>query len=303
MKLNSNRSPFKVPNIAWLTLALVFGIVLVWSSALIGSLTGSVASWVAVVLSMVGAFAAFTGLHDASHFALGKKRWLSIVAGELCSIILLANFQIFRQVHNRHHRHTNDPELDPDARLSKGPVWLLPIRWAFVDLHYLREFDRKSLCLTTWERAASWVGALMVIALAAALIGTGHWWQLLFLWILPARISLLCATYYADFVPHQRPRATPKKEHPVRHTANLRGRWWGWVLLGHNLHLIHHLYPAVPFYHCFRIWEERRSELLSRGAIEVNLFKFENVATGVHRGFRSLSKNRSIDGVGNDQNG
>ena len=290
-------NPFKVPHVAWPTLILVASVVVLWCAALMGSLTGALAPSVAAVFSVVAAHAAFTGLHDASHFALGKQSWLSILAGEVCAAILLANFQMFRQVHLRHHRHTNDPVQDPDAWLGMGPRWLFPIRWAFVDLHYLHEFDRKSLRITNWERCASWLGAL--VAVAVGLIATGHWWRLFFLWVLPARLSLLCATYYADFVPHRRPRAIPKKRHPVHHTANLRGRWLGLLLLGHNLHLIHHLYPAVPFYYCGRIWRARRSELLARGALEVTLFSLGRGTEAAERG-RNRSPSRASADLNNE---
>ena len=36
-------------------------------------------------------------------------------------------------------------------------------------------------------------------------------------------------------------------------------------LLYQNLHLIHHLYPAVPFYRYGQIWRAQRQALLDKG--------------------------------------
>ncbi|MEE3369610.1 MAG: fatty acid desaturase [Planctomycetota bacterium] len=268
---NSNRRVYQVPAVATPTVAMVVAIVAVWSSGLIGYVNGVLPLSLSFVFTLLAAYAAFTGFHDASHFALGKKRWVSVVAGELLGVILVANFQVFRQIHQRHHRHTMNTQSDPDTWLSEGPVGLLLFRWLVVDFHYIRAFKPSQLKLKQLEAIAMCTTCILAGALVAALILTGNMIALIALWIVPARISLVCAAYYANYVPHQRPNTVCREGHTITHTANIRGRFLGLLLIGHNMHLVHHLYPGVPFYQCFEIWRRRRSELLVQGAREVPL--------------------------------
>ena len=41
------------------------------------------------------------------------------------------------------------------------------------------------------------------------------------------------------------------------------------VLLGQNMHNVHHLAPNVPFYKYAAVWRARRDELLARGTREI----------------------------------
>ena len=271
MNQSNDKSIYQIPTLAIPTIALVAGILIAWSWGILGYATGGLPLGISFLMNLVAAHMAFTGLHDASHYSLGKKRWISVVAGELLCVILFANFQIFRQIHQRHHRHTNDDHEDPDAWLGVGPAWQLPLRWLAVDYHYLREFRPSQLKIGGFEKFAMVASAIATILLLSILFHTGNALAIGLLWFLPARISLVAAAYYADYVPHQRPHAIPRKKHRFLHTANIRGRWLGLLLMGHNMHLVHHLYPGVPFYRCFKIWRLRRDEWLAAGAKEVPL--------------------------------
>lgn len=240
---------------------------------MVGSLVGIMPIWAAMLMCILAAYVAFTGMHDASHLALGRDRRLSIVAGEICASILLVRFQAFRQLHQRHHRFTDEPSKDPDSWTSIGPRWQLPLRWATTDLNYYREYDPCSLNIPVSENRLSYLSAVLLIGILASLLLLGYWRQVVFLWLIPARISLFCAAYVADFLPHMRAKVPIEdNKDPCAHIAVVRG--WGLtvMLLGHNMHLIHHLYPAVPFYRCLRIWRIKQPELVARGAREVSLF-------------------------------
>ena len=272
----NERGLFHAPAVAWGTVALVSGVAVFWSLALVGALLGAVPTWVCVLLATAAAHGAFTGMHDASHLALGRDARLSVLAGELCATVLLVRFQAFRQVHLRHHKYTNDPERDPDRWTGIGPRWQLPLRWATTDLNYYLEYHPEELDIPGWQNAISWLSGGVLLGAIAALLLSGHGLVFVFCWLLPARIALFIAAYAADYLPHVRPHGTPRGEHRYRHTIVVRGRFVGFLLLGHDMHLVHHLYPAVPFYRCARIWRHRRDELLARGARE---FSIREVAT------------------------
>ena len=73
-----------------------------------------------------------------------------------------------------------------------------------------------------------------------------------------------------DYLPH-RPHLIPARADRFRATHIISGRWLTLPLCCQNYHLVHHLYPAVPFYGYGRVWHDQRDELLARGAREVPL--------------------------------
>lgn len=268
------RHLLRTPSVAWGTVGLIAGLLAAWSLAMAGALLGWAPLIVCASVATLAAHVAFTGLHESTHLSLGSDRRLNVIAGELCATVLLVRYQAFRQVHLRHHRFTNEPHKDPDRWTGLGPRWQLPLRWATTDLNYYREFDARALRIPLWQDLLSWGSLIGLGASVFALLASGHGWSLLWVWFIPARIALFLAAYLADYVPHMRPYGAPKSHERYGHTAIIRGRCLHVLLLGHNLHLVHHLYPAVPFYRCARIWRVKRAELLARGAREVPLFRW-----------------------------
>ena len=271
------RELLRKPEVAWWTVALVVAAAALWLWSLCAAVLGGTHAAVSTLTASVAAYAAFTGMHESAHYSLGRARWLSVFVGELCATILMVRFQAFRQIHLRHHRFTNDPDKDPDRWTGIGPRWQLPLRWATTDLNYYREYDAQALRIPLWQDAISWCSLVALIAAVAALLLSGHGWALLWSWLVPARVALFLAAFVADYLPHLRPHAPSRRTHRYAHTVVIRGRYVGLLSLGHNLHLVHHLYPAVPFYRCHRIWRLQRDTLLARGAREVSMFDWATI--------------------------
>ena len=71
-----------------------------------------------------------------------------------------------------------------------------------------------------------------------------------------------------DYIPHWPYHAT-HAENPYQATGIRLGQEWLWtpLLLSQNFHLMHHLYPLVPFYRYQRLWELKKDELLARSPL------------------------------------
>ncbi len=255
---------------AWPTVILLVAMCTLWFASAAAGVSGKAAVWVAILGASVADYAAFTLMHEASHGLVGRKRRvLNQVAGELCSTFLMCRFNGFRQVHLRHHRHAGNPEKDPDNFAGGGPFWLLPLRWATADLNYWFEFDDKAR-IPKLERRLSDLTWYPLLALLAVALYLGFWKELLLFWVLPARIALVVSTYFFDYLPHQRPHTVDRRVNPFQTSANLRGGpVLDVLLMGHTLHLVHHLHPAVPFYRLRALYRRIRPDLLARGAREV----------------------------------
>lgn len=258
-------SSLKAPEIATPTLLLTLGCLSLWSANLAAAMLGLVPLWLTALLGGVASFICFTPMHDASHKSITRTSWPNELIGRLCAITLVGPFPAFRYLHLAHHRHTNEDHEDPDLWSGRGPWFLLPLRWLTQDLHYyafyfmrikerpIRESGEIVATLTTYG------------VIIAALFALGYGELAVAAWLIPGRIGLTLLAFSFDYLPH-RPHAIPAKEDRFKATV-VRPVWWMTpVLLYQNYHLIHHLYPGVPFYRYASVWRDRREELLAKGA-------------------------------------
>jgi fatty acid desaturase len=247
------------PRFAWPTALLA---VVAWGAqgvALWAAWTGRWPAAAVVAVASLSAYASFTVLHEAVHGSLClRPRAINGVVARLAALPLMAPGWAFRFLHLEHHRHTNDPEKDPDFWNGLGPRWALPLRWAITDLaqygFYFRHWSRRPLA----ERLETVLGLGAIAAAAAWGVASGHGWALLWAWILPARIALFVLAFSFDYVVH-RPHTVTAAQDRLRATrvldvpAPVR-----LLLLGQHLHLLHHLHPGVPFYRYRAAWNDLR---------------------------------------------
>ncbi len=64
----------------------------------------------------------FTLQHECTHQTPFRTRWINEVIGHLCGVVLLQPFLWFRYFHLAHHRHTNDPDRDPELEGGGAPT-------------------------------------------------------------------------------------------------------------------------------------------------------------------------------------
>jgi fatty acid desaturase len=92
----------------------VFG-ALVALLAVVGPVAPLALTWPVLALIPLGVIFGLvvsTAFHNASHQNI-KPRWLNTVVGELAGAYTLEGMRNFRVGHMLHHRHTDDPALDP----------------------------------------------------------------------------------------------------------------------------------------------------------------------------------------------
>lgn len=250
---------------AWPTVVLAAGCAAAFGLAAWAGLSGRVAWPLASALASLAAFAAFTPMHDASHRAITRGGLLEELVGRVMALLVLSPFPAFRFVHLEHHKHVNEEETDPDLWSGKGPVWLLPVRWVTQDLYYYVWYLRRASRRPSRELAEIALTLVAAAALLVTLAALGHGEAVLWLWLVPSRLAVgaLAATF--DWLPHHPHRVTAAENRFVA-TSILEHRWLTPLLFGQNYHLVHHLYPAVPFYRYGRVWWALRDKLVRQGA-------------------------------------
>jgi len=255
----------KAPLVAWPTIATAFFGLGTWAVSAALFVAGVMPWWATLVVSSITAFVCFTPAHDASHKSLTRTAWPNEVIGRLCTIALTAPFPAFRYLHLQHHRHTNDHDHDPDMWSGRGPWFILPLRWMTQDLHYYA-FYFKRIRERPIAESAETIGMLALqVAVAVTLTAMGYGFEVLIAWLIPARFAIMFLAFAFDYLPHV-PHQVRGKDDRFKATIVRPTPWLTPVLLYQNFHLIHHLYPGVPFYRYGAVWRERKAKLVAKGA-------------------------------------
>lgn len=221
--------------------------------------------WVAFVCNTTLAYMAFTPQHEAVHGSVSKKyAALNGVVGRLAGVPLLSPFHAFKRLHLTHHKHTNDPEKDPDFWSGKGPWFILPLRWLTQDFYYWY-ISITSIKETSKTRKTEVIGTLVVFyGTAWWLALNGHLEAVIWAWIVPSRVASALLAFMFDYLPH-RPHRIAAKTNPFKATRNIQAPGATMVFLAQNYHLVHHVFPTAPFYHYVRIWRCHQRWFTERG--------------------------------------
>jgi beta-carotene hydroxylase len=261
------------PAVAWPTVAMALLVVSgYWLSAWLAA-TGALPLWVAVPLNIFFAYACYTPAHEACHGNVADKNhslgWLNNAIGVISTSPLLHNFHMHQPSHLAHHAHTNDPAKDPDhwmaVKTPWGLVWrsltmfLIHYRWEW-QLCRARPGGRSRIMLGALQNAA-WIGLVVWLAArhdtAAALLST-----LLATWL---GSGLLAMAF--DWLPHH-PHASRERwlhTHMVIFPSGVQ-KVFDQLLFGQTYHLVHHLYPRVPFYRYRAVFGKLRGFFEASGA-------------------------------------
>ena len=252
---------------AWPTIALAVVAVGGFVGLGIASAIGIVPFAIAIPVQGFLAFASFTPMHDASHKAIApKSRWIDEVVGWICGLPVLAAFSGLKYLHLEHHKHTNDPVHDPDSWSSQAKSRVgIVLRWLVLDLHYLARYVTKARTRPRAEVVTCALGVVVMLGSWVVFVATGHGLELLLCWLVPSRIAIVMLSVFFDWIPHS-PRRTTVAEDPYRASNVYEHRWLTPVLLAQNYHLVHHLFPGVPFYRYGAVYWKIKDELVARGA-------------------------------------
>lgn len=263
------------PRVAWPTLALAVVLPAAYLAvAQIGWLR-LLPLWACALVLSVVAYAHYTLVHEAIHDNLvpghPRLRWLNPVVGWIGALALGYNWPSLMRSHVLHHAHTNTDE-DPDIYVKGGFAALLykTVKMtvlAQVPLFVLRVFAPQRHRATSYyllgsEKLQADAVSLAMLASLALSIYIGRFADWLCLLFLPAvGASLLLAVLF-QWLPH----------HPFDRTErylNTRISLWrggGLFTLQQNYHLIHHLWPSVPFYNYGRAYRRLHPTLAAKGS-------------------------------------
>jgi len=197
--------------------------------------------WLHVLIGIVPVHVAFTVWHEAAHGNVSNRKWINNVVGVLGMLPYKTPYFMQRLVHLDHHKYLNEPTRDPNQIYADGPFWQLPFRY-FRAIGYASEMladDPRSPAMRRSDQV--FIGVVVGAYVVAAALG--HFLDLVLLWAVPVVIAKVIMDWYVNYLPHV---GLP----PDRFlgTRIIDVAWMTPLVLKHNYHAIHHLWPSIPWH-------------------------------------------------------
>lgn len=196
--------------------------------------------WICFTANVLALHLSGTVIHDASHNSAHSNRTFNAILGHGSALMLGFAFPVFTRVHLQHHAHVNDPENDPDHFVSTGgPLWMIAARFFYHEIFFFKRQLWRKYELLEWFLSRLFVATIVVVACQYGFIG-----YVMNFWFVPALVVGIALGLFFDYLPHR-----PFQE---------RNRWknarvypsplLNLLILGQNYHLVHHLWPSIPWY-------------------------------------------------------
>lgn len=221
-------------------------------------------AWVSVPVAALASTALMIVLHEATHRNASERAWVNGVIGRLAMpfVAPYCSLPTFRYLHGQHHNHTN-ALTDPDRFVTDGRAIGMPFRWLLYDLAYVIWYVRRLRARPLAEVVESTVLALVFDAVVVWLVTSGHLRELLLVWLLPQRLAFCLIAWGFAWLPHH---GLPPGKRAQTTRARLGLEWLLTpALFAQNFHLVHHLYPRVPFHRLQSTWRGREAEIRAQG--------------------------------------
>lgn len=238
----------------------------VWMASSLWALLLLPLAWVVIGTRMR---ALATILHEASHRALVRSRWLNIVLGTVASgwWILQLHWRYFLSHVQGHHPWLGDPERDPDVAqyyrlrlifqdpatfLQHNLLQLMLGLKTFVNLPYLlrdRLLPEPGKALSREAKIETLAFLLAWAGLLTLLIIKGWMLPFLVIWVVPYFTVFQATNYLIETLEHFP--LTWTRPDRQEWTRNRKGPWieqWLTGSHGEGWHRVHHLMPGLPFW-------------------------------------------------------
>jgi len=199
----------------------------------------------------------FAPLHETIHYTAFKSKWLNNIVAAVLGFILFLPYQYFRSYHYVHHRHTQDPEKDPELidkkaftksgrmlYLSGIPTWRwhLSMLWQHARGRVKEPYIEERSHNTIVNEARVHLGLYLLLFLGS-LFSTNA--TLFWLWILPVLIGQPFLRLYL-MAEHSQCDLTDYMLENSRTTyTNPLVNFLAWNM---PYHAEHHYLAAVPFH-------------------------------------------------------
>ncbi|MEJ6396895.1 fatty acid desaturase [Yoonia sp. 208BN28-4] len=199
----------------------------------------------------------FTLLHETSHDTVFASLRANRIVAAFCGVVLLIPPVWFKYFHLAHHRHTHDPDADPELETPKPETWRAYL-WHLTGLPTWRAKVATLLANAQGKASAAYIPerkrgqvrqeAYVMLAFYATVLllafATSATW-ILTLWIIPALLGEPALRFYLMAEHGRCPHAANMFENTRTTLTNRIVRFFAWNM---PYHAEHHAFPTVPFH-------------------------------------------------------
>lgn len=240
--------------------------------------------WAAILIYGALTYMSYTPLHEAAHGNIHGNheglKWLNDLCGYLVAPLIMVPYASHTVEHFTHHRHTNQPEKDPDnivRTMGDGP-------WQFIKTGISFLWVQNSFFYKhAWTRATFQERSIYCAELLLSVS-----WRILFVLMVSREGALtlillgyLLGAFFTAYWFAYRPHHPYENAKRYQNTNSLiMPRWMKpleWFWLGQNLHSIHHLFPRVPFYKYHQLHREIEPIMRAHGTPIIDIFSRQEV--------------------------
>jgi len=258
------------------------------------AISAAVAGWQILILPLgILLVFLFTLQHETVHKTPFASQWLNTAVGHLCGLILFLPPVWFQYFHLAHHRHTQDPEKDPELSSEKPdnwwkflhhvsglPLWISLFKTLFANAFLTPEYSYvPQTGYVKIRREALYIIVIYGVVLALSLIT--HSTILFWVWIVPLIVGQPFLRLYLLAEHGRCPMVADMLQNSRTTYTNSLVRWLAWNM---PYHAEHHAIPTVPFHKLSKLNALTRDHLtsVSNGYVE---FHRTNV-----QGFKETTK-------------
>jgi len=210
----------------------------------------------------------FTLLHEASHLTPFSTHALNKLAAWISGFAIMVPPEWFLYFHFAHHRHTQDPDRDPELAFPKPsslsgyvwhitgvPVWIGNMKQLFGNLFYAQPDDFTPSSAYGKVRLEAWLMLFGYIGLAAGSVALDSD-VLIWTWIVPLLIGQPFLRLYLLAEHGLMPNVDNMLENSRTVRSNFFVRKLAWNM---PWHIEHHAWPTVPFHNLPALHEHLRA--------------------------------------------
>lgn len=199
----------------------------------------------------------FAPLHESIHYTAFRSRGLNRGVAAVCGWVLILPPVYFRYFHLAHHRHTQNPDLDPELTglqphsawslllyLTGYPYWkertstLLKHASGHVSEPFLTHSQGQQVVREARLYGASYLALMLVSGLAGSSLA-------LWLWLVPVVVGQPALRVFLLSEHSGCEQVTDWLRNTRTTCSNRLVRWLSWNM---SFHVEHHAYAAVPFH-------------------------------------------------------
>ena len=260
-----------IGGMSWFMVVWPFANLICWLSLWPLVLTEILSVWIAFPIAFFNISYSYLPSHESQHDIYArpgeKLRWLNELIGHASLIPLVSSYRVLKMTHLEHHKHTNNPDFDPDYYIHAPNSFIAVCKMLKVrnpKSEFLDSYEKTLARLDPIQAGFAKRDAMIInffyLAVLFVMAATGHALEAFLLWVLPLVLALVYIRFFLAWAPHHPGHETGR----YRDTRAFKSLFGVIGTMGMTVHIVHHLHPRIPLDRTPAAFREMRPILHAR---------------------------------------